>query len=255
MPHSSFESLDRSSLHGLRRRSGACRSLAALGNGLKLQRSLAAKATPTVIPGAAPPRPRLGRGRRIYIYNHKYIIIYIYIYTHTHTFHVFPYYCMFFVEVYPHTYRFYTHVVIYFFCSNNPDSEWLHTGNPLKGTQVYRMKTLAECLDDTHFRFPPQCCNSVVVEADSKFECSTSSPHCLPRCSVDIAQLYPEQTYKMRVVSSEMVAFTMPDQLQAMTAFVMPFIFPRLTIPKLLVPTDQTLSFLLRTSFGLWIVN
>ena len=167
---------------------------------------------------------------------------------------MFPYYCMFFVKVYPHTYRFYTHVAIYFFCSNNPDSEWFHTDNPLKGTQAYRMKALAEFLDDTHFRFPPQCCNSVAVEADSKFECSTSSPHCLPRCSVDIAQLYPEQTYRMRVVSSEIVAFTttLPDQLQAMAAFVMPFIFPRLTIPKLLVPTDQTLSFLLRTSFGFW---
>ena len=35
--------------------------------------------TPTVIPGAAPPRPRLGRGRRIYIYIYLFIL-YIYIY-------------------------------------------------------------------------------------------------------------------------------------------------------------------------------
>ena len=47
MPRSSFESLYRSSLQGLRRRSGARSSLAALaalGSGLKLQRSSAAKA-------------------------------------------------------------------------------------------------------------------------------------------------------------------------------------------------------------------
>lgn len=61
---------------------------------------------------------------------------------------------------------------IYFFCPNNPDSEWFQTDSLLKGASVYRMKEakggLAEFLDDTIQL--STIVLLILLEADTKFE-------------------------------------------------------------------------------------